>query len=316
MTGPLRVDVHMHLYETERSGEWWKAGYEIWEYGPKEDVGFSRFSGTVEDAVAALAEAGYAHGVAVNLFSMDLFRLEAVDALPPGLDEAARTEAVGEIDRTLPDRMRAFNRWLVDAAAAIPQITPFVAVDPWALTPEENVAHLREMADRGARGIKLHPVVQRFEPNDERMHPIYRACQEMGLTVLSHTGSAKGGERFAEPEAFAGVLSEFPKLNVVLAHLGGGAWRQTLNLATAFPHVAFDLCEIIEWVGAPQAPDAEELARMIQAIGSERVMLGTDFPWYDLERTAQLAMDLPVLSQAEKDAILGENAARILNLPV
>jgi len=27
-------------------------------------------------------------------------------------------------------------------------------------------------------------------------------------------------------------------------------------------------------------------------------------------------MDLPVLSQAEKDAILGENAARILDLPV
>src|SRR5207248_6586390 len=108
----------------------------------------------------------------------------------------------------------------------------------------------------------------------------------------------------------------FQGLQVVLAHLGGGAWRQTVALAEAFPDVAFDLCEIIEWIGAPQAPTADELARMIQQGGPERVLLGTDFPWYDLERTAGPVMDLPVLGQAEKEAILGENAARILALDV
>jgi predicted TIM-barrel fold metal-dependent hydrolase len=316
MTGPPLVDVHMHLYQTKASGEWWKAGYEIFEYGPKEGVGFSRYSGDVDDAVTALAEAGFAHGVAVNLFGMELFRLEAIDALPPDQDAAARAAAVEEIEATLPERMRAYNRWLVDAVASIPEITPFVAVDPWALSPQDNVAHLREMAGRGARGIKLHPVVQRFEPDDERMHPIYRACQEMGMVVLSHTGSAKGGDVFAEPAGFAPVLSAFPTLKVVLAHVGGGAWRQTAQLADAFPQVSFDLCEIIEWTGAPNAPTDRDLAGLIARIGPERVMLGTDFPWYDLQRTARLVMDLPDLPRAEKEAILGENAARILELPI
>jgi hypothetical protein len=27
------ADVHMHIYETKRSGDWQKAPYEIWEYG-------------------------------------------------------------------------------------------------------------------------------------------------------------------------------------------------------------------------------------------------------------------------------------------
>jgi uncharacterized protein len=158
--------------------------------------------------------------------------------------------------------------------------------------------------------------VQRFEANDPRLHPVYRACTELGLTVLSHTGPARGGERFAEVPAFAPLLAEFPGLTVLLAHLGGGKWQDTLAVARAFPNAVFDLCEIIEWTGAPNAPTAEELARLIRDIGPDRVVLGSDYPWYEPAHTAELVLALPVLSQLEKDAILGENAARILRLPV
>ncbi|HZD38276.1 MAG TPA: amidohydrolase family protein [Actinomycetes bacterium] len=316
MTDPIKVDVHMHLYPSASSGAWWKGGYEIWEYGAKDDVAFSRYHGTVDDALDAMAKAGFRHGVAVNMLSVDLFREEAVAALPEDLPVEQRARAVAEIERTMADRFRASNRWLVELLGPIPRLTAYVGVDPWALTPEQNVEHLREMAERGARGIKLHPVAQRFEPGDPRMERVYRACEAFDLVVLSHTGSAKGAEPFAEPRAFAPVLERHPLLKVVLAHLGGGSWRQTLDLARAFPQVAFDLCEIIEWTGAPGAPGDQELARMIREIGPERVMLGTDFPWYDLDRTVELVMGLPLLATGEKEEILGANAVRILDLPV
>jgi predicted TIM-barrel fold metal-dependent hydrolase len=316
MADPVRVDVHMHLYPSAESGAWWKAGYEIWEYGENDKIAFSHFNGTVGDALTAMEEAGFSHGVAVNLLSVDLFREEAVAMLPKDLHGEDRTAAVTEIEATMADRFRAANRWLVDTLAPIPQLTPYVGIDPWALSPQQNVNHLREMADRGARGIKLHPVAQRFEPNDPRMRPVYGTCEELGLVVLSHTGSAKGGEPFAEPRAFADVLEQHPRLTVVLAHLGGGSWRQTPALARAFPKVTFDLCEIIEWAGAPKAPTDEELAWMIKEIGPERVMLGTDFPWYDLGRTVELVMGLPVLSTGEKERILGGNAVGMLDLPI
>lgn len=316
MTEPVKVDVHMHLYETSESGEWWKSGYEIFEYGEKKGIRFSHYSGTVEDAVEAMEKAGFSHGVAVNLLSVDLFRMEAIAMLAEEVQGEDREKAIREIDETMADRFRSFNRWLVDSVAPIPQLTPFVGVDPTALTPEENVEHLKEMAHRGARGIKLHPVVQQFEPGDPRMRPVFESCRELGLTVLSHTGSAKGGGRLAEPAGFAGVLRDLPGLTVLLAHLGGGEWRQTVDLAKAFPSVVFDVCEIVEWTGAPNAPTPEQLARMIQEIGHERVMLGTDFPWYDLDHTVELVMELPVLSTEQKEAILGANAVRIFGLPV
>jgi uncharacterized protein len=316
MSGPLKIDTHIHLYSSREEGKWWKTGYEIWEYGERDGVDFSDDTGTLGETVAALGRGGFSHGVVVNLFSADQFRLHYESTLPPEADAAQRARALAEFDATIGERYVAFNRWLMDTLAGVPTISGFVAMDPWVLPPERNVEHLREMAERGARGVKLHPVVQKFEPGDPRMHPVYQACAELGLTVLSHTGPARGGEPFAEVPAFAPMLREFPGLTVLLAHLGGGKWQDTLAVAEAFPNVAFDLCEIIEWAGAPNAPTMEELATLIRDIGPERIVLGSDYPWYEPAHTAELVLSMPILSLAEKNVILGDNAARILRLPV
>jgi uncharacterized protein len=316
MSAPLKVDTHIHLYTSGEEGRWWKAGYEIWEYGERGGVRFSKDAGTLEESTAALDRGGFAHGVVLNLFAAGAFRQRYESTLPPGAGAAQRARALAEFDAGVGERYVAFNRWLMDTLAAVPALTGFVAMDPWALSPERNAAHLREMAERGARGVKLHPVLQRFEPNEPRLHPVYRACTEMGLAVVSHTGPARDAAPFAEVPAFAPMLAEFPGLTVVLAHLGGAQWRDTLAVAQAFPRVAFDLCEIIEWAGAPGAPTTAELATLIRDLGPERVVLGSDYPWYEPAHTAELVLSLPVLSQAEKNAILGENAARILRLPV
>ena len=301
MGDPVRIDTHMHLYPSKEAGAREKAEYEIWEYGSGPDVIFSRFDGDVDDALTAMRDAGFAHAIIANLFAVAL--LEEVDrAAGPALHA---------------ERLVASNRWACEIAAENPELTAFVAADPIVLGGGEGVTHLRQMVEvRGARGIKIHPVVQAFMPDDPRIQPIYRTCVDLGLAVLSHSGSARGGQRFGEPAAFAPVLEAFPDLTLVLAHLGGGAWRQTVDLARAFPQVTFDLCEIVEWVGAPGAPGRDELGRMIRDVGPDRVMLGTDFPWYDLERTVELVMDLPSLALEEREAILGANAARILQLPV
>src|SRR5262245_65612978 len=123
MAGPIVVDAHMHVYETKAEGERQKQGYEIWEYGAKPGVPFSRYAGDVDDVMAAMRQAGYAHAVSVNLFAPDLAREEALAALPPGAD---RKTALAEIDATMEDRLRAFNRWACAVAATHPQIPPFV----------------------------------------------------------------------------------------------------------------------------------------------------------------------------------------------
>ena len=301
MADELRIDSHLHLYESKAAGMREKETYEIWEYGSKQDVAFARFGGDIDDAEAVMAEAGYAHAVIANLFAIAL------------LHEDQR----GDSPEIQAGRLKTFNHWACDVAATHQSFTIFVAADPTVLGGDPGAAHLREMVEgHGARGVKIHPVVQRFLPQDPRMHAIYQTCVELGIPVLAHSGSDRDGHEYAEPRSFANVLRAFPDLNLVLAHLGGGAWRQTAAFAEAFPQVSFDLCEIIAWTGAPNAPSWTELARLIQDVGPERVMLGTDFPWYDLADTAARVMDLPLLSREQKIGILGANAVRILHLPI
>jgi predicted TIM-barrel fold metal-dependent hydrolase len=310
MTGPL-VDVHVHVLPSDSDPM--RDGYEIWEYGTKDGVVFSDARGTVDEVDAAVADADFTHVVAVNLFAADVVRSEAVAALP----EKERERATAEIEESMPDRMRGFNRWICDVARTRPWMTPFVAADPHVLGGESGAAHLREMAEsHGARGIKIHPAVQRFRPDDPGMAAIYRECRDLGLAVLSHSGSSRGPFGWAEPAAFAPVLREHPDMTVVLAHLGGGRWQQTAELAAAYPHVVFDLCEVVEWTGAPDAPTDQQLAALIREVGPDRVVMGSDWPWYDLAHTVERVYELPGLSDEEREGILGGNAARILRLSI
>ena len=136
----------------------------------------------------------------------------------------------------------------------------------------------------------------------------------MGLPIICHSGPDRGGAHYAEPRAFGRMLGEFPDLKVVLAHMGGGTWHQAPEIAQTYPNAYFDCCEIIEWTGGSDAPTDQQLARLISDIGPERVMMGSDFPWYDLDHSVERVMELPILSQEEKEGILGANAVKILGL--
>jgi len=309
------IDAHLHLYRSRAHGLLDKENYEVWEYGPKADVRFSSCGGDLEEALKSVDEAGASRAVVVNLFAPSLFRPQAIADLPKDLDKTQKERAINEIDANMGEGLRAFNIWVCDVVKKHPQLVPFIGVDPSVLSIEETQAHVREMVDHhGARGIKVHPVVQRFYMHDERMLPILRTCVELGLPIITHSGPARGNDQYAEPRAFAEVLKAFPELRLVLAHMGGGVWRQLPEIAKAFPNVYLDLCEIIEWTGAPNAPTDHELAQLIVDVGPGRVMMGSDFPWYDIDHTVERVMELPLLSKEQKEAVLGANAIRILGI--
>jgi predicted TIM-barrel fold metal-dependent hydrolase len=299
VNAPL-IDVHVHVAESKALGAWSKAAYEIWEYGAKADVRFGGAAGDVDDLLAAMRSAGIDHAVVVNAFSIDEWRdrwLQGVDADP---------------GPALPARLTALNRWLVETVSPVRELTPFVAVDPWLLSFDQVAAHLDEMRRLGALGVKIHPVEQRFAAADPRMLRVYELCADLDLTVLAHSGPAPGGAPFAEPGAFAEVARAVPDLRLVVAHLGGAAWRQAPDLARRHPRVMFDLSEIVAWVGAPNAPSAADLVRLVREIGVERVLFGSDFPWYDPGEMVEAVRALPGLSPGEAAMILGGNAAKLL----
>ncbi|MGI9304870.1 MAG: amidohydrolase family protein [Gammaproteobacteria bacterium] len=315
MAEPVRVDSHVHLYRTAEEGAAEKDGYEIWEYGEKPGVELSKDTGTVDEVVAAMGKADIAKAIVVNLFSANASREAETAKLPPDLSESKRRVAMSGVDAEIVGQLVEFNLWACKLAQRHPQLVAFVAADAVALPGEAGAAHVREMVeDHGARGVKLHGAFQGFNMSDERLWPTYRSCEELGISVIGHSGPDRGGAGFAEPRAFGEMLKAFPKLPVVLAHMGGATWDQALEIAQAYPNAYFDCCEIIEWTDATNGPTEQQLVRLIKDIGPERVMMGSDYPWYDLDQTVERVMELPLLAAEEKEGIIGANAVRILGL--
>ena len=310
MAGPTLIDTHMHIYRTREGGRQSKSGgYVIWEYGEKPDVRFSRYDGNIDDALEAMDNAGFSKAIVLGVSSpRPQAEADSQEGMSP--EEVARAERSAKAVW-----LKENNAWSCEVIRPHPQFVPFIHFDPRLLPGEEGPDHIRYMAEtHGARGIKLHPPGQQLNVGDRSMWPFYQTCQDLGLPIVSHSGPARGGERYGEPSHFAEALEAFPQLTIVLAHMGGATWRQCVDIAQTYSNAYFDICEIIEWTGGTTAPTDQQLAQLVKDIGPEKVMMGTDFPWYDLDHTVERIMELPVLSKEEKEGMLGANAERILGL--
>jgi predicted TIM-barrel fold metal-dependent hydrolase len=302
----VRVDAHLHVYPTRAAGRAEIAGYPIVEYGAKEGVRRSARDGDPADASAALDAAGLDAAWVLQSFELP------GNPWPPGGRQHGRWPLEDPPHAAFADALRASNAFVGSLGDADPRLLPFVSVHPGVLSARACGEHVAQLADAGrARGLKLHTIGQRIHPGDPAMWPTYAALSERGLPLVAHCGPDRHGAGLSTPAAFAPVARAFPDLKLVLAHLGGGDWRDTAAFAAAHPGVRFDLSEIVSWTGSTLGPTGAQLTALIEAIGAERVLLGSDFPWYEPADVIAALHELPGLGDEQRALILGANAAAL-----
>jgi uncharacterized protein len=304
----MLIDTHTHLYPFAAQAQFLKDSYDITEYGRKPDVSYSHRVGLVDDLLDSMRECGISHSIVLNLFITaegGSWRDEVSPASPDGSPIHHDRESAME-------SLARYNDWLSGLAREHPELIPYVSIDPSVLPGREAADYVeRLVTDDRANGVKLHPNLHSMLPSDPTLRPLFRTCEALGVPVISHCGPTSNGGG-AVPSAFAPVLRDHPRLTIVLAHLGGGAWKEAKAVADEFPHAHFDCSEILPWIGASRGPSADDIGRLIRDIGAHRVLFGTDFPWYEQSAHIASLMDLPGLSDEERALILGENAASLL----
>lgn len=171
---------------------------------------------------------------------------------------------------------------------------------------------LKRLKGEGVKGIKFNALIQGIRPDEERMFPLYEWMAREGMAVLFHAGASHRERHdpsriIATPESIARVVDLFPKLKVIAAHYGGNHVLErakkhlvgrNLYLDTSYP------------------PDVNALSRdhvleIIKDHGAHRILFGTDYPWETQTNGVSFIMGLD-LTDEEKEAILGENARRLL----
>jgi predicted TIM-barrel fold metal-dependent hydrolase len=250
--------------------------------------------------------------------------------------------------------LRAHNRWLAAFCAELPGRR--AGVGQILLNDvDEAVADVHWIADHGLTGGVLLPGMPPdvgLPPLHARVYdPVWRACEERGLVINAHGGSASPdyGEHPASLSIWlmettwfshrplwslilAGVFDRFPGLRLVLAEQGSGWIRNALDTMDQFySHIArggigelrFAEPQLLERMPSEYWEDNCAVAASFMhrddcqrrhLIGTDHVMWGSDFP--HAEGTAPfskegIARTYAGVEPGEVRAMLGENAARI-----
>ena len=217
---------------------------------------------------------------------------------------------------TATGRPRVPNETVAAACRDFPDVfTGLGSVDPH--KGDAAVAEVANIAALGLRGVKFHPSLQAFAPDDPAYWPVFAACQEYGLLALFHTGTSgigagqPGGQGigldYARPIRLDAAAAAHPGLTVVAAHFG---WPWHMELVAMALHKTNVYIDISGW--SPKRIPAE-LVRELRGRLSGQFLWGSDFPFITPERClAELeSLDLP---EPALSRVLHENAARILGL--
>ncbi len=207
------------------------------------------------------------------------------------------------------------NEDVLDAAARHPDVLiPFASVDPHRLDAAQLAASL---VAQGARGLKLHPTLQGFAPDDRMAYPLYETAAASGVPVLFHSGQTgigaglPGGSglrlSYSHPMLLDEVAADFPQLTIVIAHPSFPWQDEALAVATHKANVYIDLSGWSPRYFPPQ---------LVQYAGSllkHKVMFGSDYPVILPDRWLADFARLPIPDDV-RPLILKENAVGVLGL--
>lgn len=187
-------------------------------------------------------------------------------------------------------------------------------------------SELARVAGMGLRGIKLHPVYQGTDFDDPRFLRILERAGELGLLTVTHAGLDVGfpGKVNCSPEMVLRALKQVGPIPLVLAHMGGWrCWDQVEELLShtgVYLDTAFSLGSMTSNGDGYYRPEdlpllgEDQFLRLVRGFGAKRVLFGTDSPWGDQSADLARLRALPLTGE-ERDAILGGNAQKLLDLP-
>jgi aminocarboxymuconate-semialdehyde decarboxylase len=245
------------------------------------------------------------------------------------------------VERAIPIS-RAINDGFAEVVAANPKRFTAIANLPMQ-SPEDAARELeRAVRDLGLRGAEICSQIAGENLDEPKFAPFWAKAEELDVPIFIHPAGVPGlGERLgkyyltnlignpmdttiaAASLIFGGVLREYPRLKVYLAH-GGGAcpyiryrwdhgWKVRDEGKAVIDRPPSEYLSQLYFDSLTHGGPA--LSFLASTVGPERIMLGTDYP-FDMGAYNSVAAIQNVIgvTDSERDLMLGGNAMRLFKI--
>lgn len=190
------------------------------------------------------------------------------------------------------------NSLVQKAIATRPNVFGLVWANPYHPDCVKTVATYLE--DENFRGIKLHPLLDGYHPNDPAVHPLADLVAERNLPLLIHTGHPI----FTLPWSIEELARAKPKTKVIMGHMGHGNIiyiNAAIDAAERQPNV------YLETSGMPMH---SKILEAVERVGVEKVLYGSDTPFHRPE-VEMLKVKLSGLNESDQEMVLGKNTENL-----
>lgn len=168
------------------------------------------------------------------------------------------------------------NEWLLSEARVVggerfvpvgtlPEVSPSAKEEMW-------LDAWSALADAGSRGFKIHLNTDGLPPGHVAYRSLFEVAKERRLFVIVHTGlfhvALYKEKRSVGPHLFEPLLRDYPDVRVCFAHMNREYPELVWSIMKRFSHAFTDT----SW------QPAYNIQRAIEAVGDDRILLGSDWP--------------------------------------
>lgn len=205
---------------------------------------------------------------------------------------------------TKPSQFRSINEYASHYLEG--EIISFGSVHP--ASPDYK-AELREIKAMGLKGIKLHPDYQDMYFNDIRYKRVVSYATELDMIISVHAGADPKcpDDIHCTPQMAAELIDDVRPEKLVLAHLGGNQQWDEVEQYLVGKNVYFDTGVIFDYI------EKEQFIRIMRSHGSDKVLFGTDCPWADQKRFAEVMEEMDI-AEEEREKVMWGNGAGLLGI--
>lgn len=169
---------------------------------------------------------------------------------------------------------------------------------------ERALEEIDEAINRwGFKGIKMHPLIHSFLPDQDIVYPIMDKARRYSIPVLFHCGHPP----WSLPWHFGNLADVYPDVTIILGHMGHGHIvyiNGSIDVARRHENIVLETSAM---------PMHRKIREAVEKVGEERVIYGSDMPFghpsFELKK-----VEVSGLSKRQLELVLRENARRIFNL--
>jgi predicted TIM-barrel fold metal-dependent hydrolase len=210
------------------------------------------------------------------------------------------------------------------------RFVPFQMINPRAA---DAPALLRDLVERGIRGLLLFPAMHGYFPDEPVCRPVYETAREHKMKIFVHLGrlhiairdklglKSAIDERFGYPARLSEVLREFADVDFIVPHFAGGTLADLLPRIAGVRNLYLDTSSSNSWMAESATyPDLTAVFRAVLEhadLGPQRILFGSDSTVFprgfraDLREKQQAALESIGAPQVDREAIFGGNFERV-----